>query len=67
MRKRAPVYPEGLKQCGIRLTLPSLERVEREMQKRRKRTGNRYTLSDIVRELLEERLDQLDPPHAKTG
>lgn len=69
MRGGPPQYPEGLKQLGIRFTLPLLKRLDEELAKRRKATGLQLTRSDVIRAMVGERLDELEgrPSVRKTG
>lgn len=68
MRKGAArQFPEGLRQMGVRFTLPAVQRLERELERRRRRAEKGLTISDVIRELVNERLDQLEPSARKTG
>jgi len=62
MRGSKAQYPEGLQQLGIRFTLPLLARVDREIARRRKATGDALTRSDVIRDLVRERLDVIEEP-----
>lgn len=62
MRGSTKQFPEGLEQLGIRFTLPVLERVDREVLRRRADTGKPLTRSDVIRELVRERLDDIELP-----
>ena len=62
MRGGGTRYPEGLEQLGIRFTVPVLARVDREVARRRKATGLPLTRSDVIRDLVRERLDEIDSP-----
>jgi hypothetical protein len=52
---------------GVRFTLPAVQRLERELERRRRRAEKGLTISDVIRELVNERLDQLEPSARKTG
>lgn len=50
----------GIRNIGIKIPLPLGDRIEAELKRRRKQTGDPFTLSDLVREILDRELPDVD-------